>query len=242
MFRCEPCFRDFDNNYNYKKHVNSGQCVLSLSNRTCAVCGFTFKKKGGLKKHIETRHPDVVDKRRFACGICDEMFADEETWSTHREEEHAGHHDFRLIKSAHLKSCQLLRSFLPASVRTVSSALVYLFKRVKLLLNALSVSLDYYKCNIVLVVEMYKLNEFGEVARVQSFPFRGIGFSVAPTVSFAQDLAMACSDIDRAVQEFHSMVRQIIALFSLFLISLCASSLFNVGFWMDGSSPSSDGV
>ena len=209
MLRCAPCSRTFYNAYNYNAHVKSPRCIANGADTscTCDVCHQTFSRPRVLREHVAIKHPAIAKQRRFTCGICKKMFSNEKAWTHHRETEHISHHDFKLVKAAHLNQCQLLRSFLPTKVKSVSGALVYLFKRVKALLEALAVELNYFRCNVVLMVEMYKLNQFGEMDVLQTFPFRGQGFRVYPTISFAKDLAMACGDIDRAVEEFHAMVR-----------------------------------
>ena len=81
---------------------------------------------------------------------------------------------------------------------------------------------------------MYKLNQYGEMDVLRTFPFRGQGFRVYPTVSFAKDLAMACGYIDRAVQEFHAQVRIIILFKNKKFLYIIYIFSFLTGIWLAG--------
>ena len=200
--RCVPCNRKFYTEYTYQKHRNSAQCFANGNRRRCKTCKISFATPQSLERHVERHHPFGSDRRRFSCGICPTYFKSREQLQKHREMSHVKHHDFRITKTAHRRQTINLRCFFPKKVKTVSSALFHTFRQAKKLIESLKVEMDYFKCNLVMTLEMAKLGPTGDLTQVQAFPFRGYGVIVSPTVDFQEDLAKTCGDIERNVDEF----------------------------------------
>ncbi len=202
--RCRKCGRSFNNAYNCRRHERAAKCQLRYGGRgqvPCDFCDRKFANKFSLQRHANLMHPD---RRRlaFVCGLCDQRFVDKEELLRHRIAAHMHHHNFDLVESAHNKKCQLLRAFYPAHVMTMDESLVYGYEKLCRLVESLAVELRYFKLNCTTNIEMYRLDEFGQVEEMAVFPFRAYGMRVTRGVDFKEDLRKLCGDFERNVDEF----------------------------------------
>jgi hypothetical protein len=84
----------------------------------------------------------------------------------------------------------------------LDEGLFHAYKHLKGLVSALSVEIAYYKLNFTVHVEMYRLDEEGEVVQEDVFPFRGQGFGVTRETKVIPELRRVCGDVERNVDEF----------------------------------------
>lgn len=54
----------------------------------------------------------------------------------------------------------------------MDEALFHIYKQMKKLVRSILVRAKYFKMTFTLFVEMYRLGEFGEIAQMDTFPFR----------------------------------------------------------------------
>ena len=80
--RCRQCGRSFVNNFNLKRHVKRGGCLL-----VCQFCQKVLKTKNGLKNHIKSAHLNTFE-RTFACEICFKDFDSYASLQAHLSEDH----------------------------------------------------------------------------------------------------------------------------------------------------------
>lgn len=210
---CTYCDRSFSNRFNFIRHQDSLRCKKNHEtvfsdpavSFPCEYCDLVFDRSFNLRRHKSVYHPLGRSKIHFQCGICSTYFKTKEEVETHKETTHRTHNDFQLIQSAHHRQCQLLRAFFPANIKTMDEGLHYAMDRMEKLVEALAVDLNFFKLNFIMTVEMYRLNDRGEIYQTQSFPFRGFGLQISngrTEDGVYKDLARICGDFERNVDEF----------------------------------------
>lgn len=212
-YTCLSCNKSFGNEFNFLRHKNAKiPCKSTKKNRlgklSCPRCTASFSRSDNLTRHIKLLHKDEntkhVIERYFACGVdsCSALFSSRQKLIQHRKLEHTIDHEFHLVKSAHNKSCQLLRSFYPPTVKGVDSMLLYSYHLLVSLLTTLLVTFKYAKINTTVFLEMYKLGDSGEICTTQVFPFGGKGIHLTRGVPFRDQIRLSLGDIERAISEF----------------------------------------
>jgi len=209
-FRCSECDKKFNKEalYNaHKKHLEeNGTCQSASSSISCDFCSATFSSVYTMRRHLNTFHPDPDGKTRvsFACGICHECFDSAAQVKAHRDRRHNAHTDFQVQKSAHGKTCQLLRAHFQPNVITLEDGLFKSYHMLVTLIEAMMSQHVEFKLNFILHLEMYRYDDEGEIAQMEVFPFRAFGFTVGrhnlPTV--IDDLTAAMGQVDKTVDEF----------------------------------------
>ena len=206
---CELCSREFLHKPNYERHIAAKRCVNVEGQLTCNLCSppRRFSAVFNLNLHKRRMHPagdDVV--KAFACGICSECFLSVEEVNQHRYQAHDQHVDFQLVESAHAKHCQLHRLFFPErrSFTQLPSILQYVARQMKALIKKLCVQFAYFRVNFTLTLEMHKLDEENRIVQVDAFAFRANSITVTRSnlEQVDEDIARACADIERNVEEF----------------------------------------
>lgn len=200
---CRSCNRAFQNRYNFSRHVQAGLCTNAL---TCSYCKKKFTRKFALERHVESSHVTSTEATlSFCCGICPSAFASAAEVRDHRETEHVvPNHNFQQIDSAHRRQCIIYQSIFPDSIKVMDHGLFLSYDLVKDLIQTLLVEKDYFTVNLVMFVEMAKLDEKGEHVQTNVFPFRSQKIIVSRTADAIplDDVANACGDIERNVDEF----------------------------------------
>ena len=210
-FVCEDCGKRILNLFNYNRH-KSAKISCKLKQRlkggkyVCPQCPALFTRRDNLDRHVKVWHGNsaISHVRHYACGVgsCDKVFSDLAKLKDHRQQEHEVHHDFKLVASAHNKSCQLLRTFFPPAIKSLDEALHYSYDLLTVLLTTLLVHFKYFKVNLTMSVEMLKLDETGQPIICQTFPFGGNGIKVTRGIDFKRDLQRTLGDIERNCAEF----------------------------------------
>ena len=211
MYTCDDCGLNIKTKYNFNKHKTAKvSCKMKknlINGRLkCPRCPASFTRQDNLTRHFKAWHkhedPTKIITSSYSCGLCKKAFRDIKKLQEHRKEEHATHTDFRLIASAHNRSCQLLRAFFPQKINEMDPVLFYMYDIVTVLLINLLIKFSYFKINLVAHIEMMKFGEHGEIVHSEVFAFRGNGFKVIRGSPFRGNLQKAVGDIERNVSEF----------------------------------------
>jgi hypothetical protein len=202
-FLCKACKQVFTSKYNFSRHLNSRK-HKSAGKLRCSKCKAMFFRKDNLYRHEQTAHLEVEEVLSFRCGICQLCFKNKQMLLDHRQSEHVVHSDFRIVESAHNKQCQLLRAFFPETIQSLDEGLFYAYDHMCRLTEALSVDINYYKINFTVHIEMYRLDEEGQVTQEEVFPFRGFGAVIGVETDRIPELRRVVGDIERAADEFIS--------------------------------------
>ena len=211
-FSCPICCRTFLREVSFTKHFAicsaTEQRGGNIGRLQCDQCHSYFSRIDVLERHKNRMHPsDGSSPLLFPCGICDRAFPTKVMLVDHRKQAHVKPNGFHVIQTAHEKQAQFYRIYFPSTVVTLEEGFLYVFDEISNLLETTMVFKRHFKANIILVVEMYKTDEEGEVTRVEQFPFRGEGFSVLPLSAYKENIALSLGDIQRGVEEFLYQVR-----------------------------------
>lgn len=213
LYTCSECNKEFLNQFNYLKHKRATvPCKSTKKNRfgklSCPRCPASFTRRDNLTRHVKTWHKNENLKHKltrfYLCGIdtCEAIYESRSELIAHRKEQHSVQKDFHLVRSSHQKSCQLLRSFYPPSVKGIDSMLLFSYHLLVGLLTTLLVSFKHAKINSTVFLEMFKLDESGQVATTQVFPFSGKGIAITRNVSFKEQVRLSIGDMERSISEF----------------------------------------
>ena len=209
---CQVCKRHFFSAYNLRRHMSIHEKRGKKTEKEetdfppsscfpCVHCNRTFGRKDNLQRHIERSHADGATLT-FRCGLCSQNFPTFIEMYRHRKREHQRHHDFREIESAHCRQTRVLRRHFSDSTTTLDEALIRGFSHMRDLIDSLLVEHKYFKVNFTMFVEMYRIDEEGQVSEMEIFPFRGLGFKVHREKNVRGELIRVCGDIERNVDEF----------------------------------------
>ena len=211
MFTCEQCGLNIKNEFNYLRHLQAKvSCKFKKKvngKYQCNFCMTKFTRMDNYTRHMREMHKNEemnhIGSILFSCGIseCKQSFQDVESLYQHRKT-HEAHQDFRLVTSAHGKSCQLLRAFFPKSIKGLTGALFYAYQIIIQLLCNLLIPIKFFKVNLTIFLEMIQLDAYGHPINVKTFPFTGKGFQVSRGVDFKRELQLTLGDIERNVEEF----------------------------------------
>ena len=203
-FPCLGCGRKFKYELSFRRHFDSCQAIIARGGYTgrykCPHCSSFFSRDFTRQRHIQRVH--VESACLFSCGICDRAFATKPELHRHRDDVHVRETKFVLMHSAHRKQAQQFRLFFPDNIVSLEDGLLFANVEVNKLMESMLVFQKHFKTNLFLMLELYKTDEQGNVSHIESFPFRGSGFSVHPFCDFKQDVALALGDIERTVDEF----------------------------------------
>ncbi len=205
---CRYCERHFFSAYNLRRHLLTQHKSLDVEAPppppcfSCPTCDRKFGRRDNLLRHIARYHEGEEKEKTFRCGLCTCCFSTFIELHGHRKKEHVQHHDFREVESAHGRQTTVWRRHFPSRITTVDEALIIGFKDMTKLILSLLVEQKYFKVNFTLFVEMFRVNEEGQVSEMDVFPFRGFGFKVHREKDFVDEMMRVCGDIERNVDEF----------------------------------------
>lgn len=98
-FKCDPCGRDFQNQFLLRKHTLKGNCQLVPYFR-CALCGTSISLRGGAKRHLSRLHKNVKSYQfddyivevgpNLTCSVCSHRFKDLASLQQHKKKHDGG--------------------------------------------------------------------------------------------------------------------------------------------------------
>jgi len=202
---CENCGQKFNKEAIYHAHMKVYQSLGKCAKKTlqCSFCNEVFSSMQNKRNH--EKHYHCKGKVAFPCGLCPNVYVSVSEVERHRKEAHkqGTNTDFVLQKSAHRKSCQLLRAFLPPG-SDLNQSLEDTHDNMLKLMKDLAVEHPAFKINLIVNFELFRMNDENEVDQIEVFPFRAFGISVGRQnfQEAARQLQLACGDIERNVDEF----------------------------------------
>ena len=164
-----------------------------------------------MERHIQLSHPTVgdggrvVENRAFACGACATTFRTRKELDDHRLEEHQRAADvsrFQQLYDRHDGQIVTHRLYFPPNVLTVDEGFKVGLKEAPPLISAALAMHKNIRVNIVLLIELYKTDEEGDVSRLECFPFRAESRILRVFADLHEELVAAFGEIDRNLDEF----------------------------------------
>ena len=144
---CVKCGKAFARRSAYDKHVRDNVCGAVK----CPHCDSIFKRKYNLTRHLKTNH-DENGKTFHYCGMCSKVFSSKKHLILHRSRAHKLRTKFRLIASAHNKSCELYRLIMPDELVEFNESLDYAAGKAKKLIKHLVEEKKFMKGAFIMAV------------------------------------------------------------------------------------------
>ena len=203
---CKTCAKTFSTRYGYLRHRRTGVCQgLKQRRFNCDLCNISFSRLDNLTRHKRRDHIGSRRVRSFLCGACDKSFTDKKSLDFHRNRNHRASRKFQLVASAHNRQCKLLRMILPNKMKTITEGLKNCYEEMQRLIIDLFRQYKFFKIHFVLIVEMVKYDEEGNVSMSANFPFRSHGEEFIRGRRDWKDILMrVCGDFDHNIDSFLS--------------------------------------
>ena len=127
---CDGCSRSFASKYTLSRHVRGGKCKKrdQQNGLSCEFCKRKFSRMDNLNRHMSMLHPHGGGgtAQVYLCGMCEKSFASLASITNHRELRHKERTKFKLVSSAHNRTCQLFRLIFPDHVVVLDDAIQYM--------------------------------------------------------------------------------------------------------------------
>lgn len=173
------------------------------------MCCCLFTSKFNLQRHVARWHSLIDNRQGYVCGVCDAIFRDKNVLQQHREEQHGRHTGFRIVSTAHERSREIFRLFIPEKYsRHLVQVLAYVGVKTTGLLKALAAVTPMFKLTMSLFLEMEKIDLLSrQVLDRELVPFRSKSMAVTRANfenSALENMSEALKKIDCSVDEFLS--------------------------------------
>jgi hypothetical protein len=158
-------------------------------------------------------HAGPQNECAHVCGMCDETFCDREVLAahrlTHRDDlrgEVVGAIDgFRVIQTAHTRTCLVMRYYFPDEIGFLHEAVQDVIPRLNTLLRFQRLEHKMYKVALTLNIEFVKINESGEIDLTIVVPFRASTIKVLPIGDVSVAINSALMQITSGVENFQQL-------------------------------------
>lgn len=206
-YTCENCGKTFVKHGYYIKHLENRVCH-TRERFACQECDTSFTRRHNLRHHMRVVHAGGQDANRvFLCGLCEKRFPTMMELNSHRKshgriDDAPSLYGFQVINTAHKKKCQVLRLIFPDDVQFVTEAILYLVRRLQMLLKLKLMLHKMIKVAFTLYIEFVKLNHDAEIETMIVAPFRSMMTTVYPLADIESIVMNSLSHILNTVQEF----------------------------------------
>ena len=167
-----------------------------------------------MTRHEKNIHRGSIDGEGIghACGLCPLIIADREEMILHRkkhlkevrkeEEDKGSIAGFFSLESAHGKTCEVLRNYLPSDKTALDQALNFLHPRLAKLLRSRQCMYKLFKVGFVLNVEFVKIEKDAIISESITCPFRSSQTTISKFDPIEYMVVEALSEIESNVEEF----------------------------------------
>ena len=119
--RCERKFMHKSSLSRHKKVCNGVPKRVPGVGFTCPECEKVFSRKNNMEMHLAMAHSD---DKVYECGLCPAFFSSRQDVENHRQNRHRNRSKFVLRQSAHGRTCESYRLYLPTRFTTDFSACI----------------------------------------------------------------------------------------------------------------------
>ena len=135
---CPRCDRNFVHKSSLSRHKKMCSGIpkrVAGVGFTCPECEKVFSRKNNMESHLRLAH---TNEKVYECGLCPAFFTSREDVESHRQNRHRNRSKFVLRRSAHQKTCESYRLYLPSRFATNFSACIdYCLKKAEELIRHL---------------------------------------------------------------------------------------------------------
>ena len=155
--QCGRCGREYVHKQSLSRHNKVCKGVPKRQPGVgfkCTGCDKVFARKNTMEKHVEMAHSgDSI----YQCGLCPAFFQSRSDVEQHRQSRHRNRSKFVLRRSAHEKTCESYRLYLPRRFTTNFSACIdYCMKKAERLMRHLLAEKRHMKLGLAISLRFAK--------------------------------------------------------------------------------------